>query len=191
MHIPLLRTLVLASLLAVLAACSDVSSVDAPAVEEAKATPISASEVNASTLDEVTEDGLADGELETSQDTINRFAILTGDASRRPNNGVCFYTDVNYQGRSYCYEAGVFTIPAGFTAGVSGIRPSFNDTASSVALSSGYRLQMFRDAGYTGGGFGFDNAFPGLQGFRSLEDFGNQNFNNELSSFVLTKGEIN
>ena len=187
MHIPLIRTLVLASLIAVLAACSDVSApTNAPTVEEAKVTPVSASEVDTSTFDQVTEDG-AGGELEASQDTIDRFIVQIGDASRRPFNGVCFYTDANYQGRAYCFEAGFFDIPVGFSAALNSIRASFNDTASSVLISPGYNVQVFNDVNLSGGGFGV-SATANLSGIRNFTNIGSiGNFNDRLSSLKITK----
>ena len=187
MHIPLFRTLVLGLLIAVLAACSDVSApTNAPIVEEVKPTPVSASEVDTSTFNQVTEDG-ASGELEASQDTISRFIVQIGDASRRPFNGVCFYTDANFQGRAYCFEAGFFDIPVGFSAALSSIRASFNDTASSVIISPGYNIQVFNDTNLSGGGFGVSAGANGgrIDNFTSIGSIGN--FNDRLSSLRITK----
>ena len=184
MHTPLLKALVLGLLIAALAACSDVSA--PTATEEVKVTPISASEVDTSTFDQVTEDG-AGGELEASQDTISRFIVQIGDASRRPFNGVCFYTDANFQGRAYCFEAGFFDIPVGFSAALSSIRASFNDTASSMLISPGYNVQLFNNVNLSGGGFGV-SATANLSGIRNFTSIGGiGNFNDRLSSLKITK----
>lgn len=181
MHIPLLRTLVLAFLLAVLAACSDVSSVDAPAVEEVNATPISASEVDTTIPGEVIEDRLADGELEAAQNT-NRYTIGVSDTPVKPIRGVCFYSNANYGGSSYCLDSPILSIPVGLTGQVPGVRSSWNDRASSVIVAPGYKVEMFYDANYGGGGFSVD-AGNSEQGLR-LAQLG---FDNELTSFRVRR----
>lgn len=120
MHIPLLRTFVLGSLIAVLAACS---SVDAPTA--------------------------ADEVLKT--EALSFFSGSEAGASERPNNnGVCFYSDGNFQGRSLCFVAPNFNFPLGYTEIAPTIRPSWNDRVSSVIVARGYEVVMYTDANFTG-----------------------------------------
>ena len=123
MHTSLLRTLALGLLIAVLAACS---SVEAPTV--------------------------SDDELETTQTSI--FAAgVEGSASARPGRaGVCFYSLPDFQGRSLCYrQSRPGLAPSGTTLGISRIRGSWNDRVSSVIVSRGWDVVMYRDVDFRGG----------------------------------------
>lgn len=124
MYTPLLRTFVLASLLAVLAACS---GVDAPTA--------------------------ADDVLETSQNDPGAFANgVEGPASDRPGRaGVCFYSLPNFQGRSLCYrQSRPGLAPSGTTLPVGGIRASWNDRASSLIVSRGWDVVTYADGRFRG-----------------------------------------
>ena len=124
MHTPLLKTLVLGSLIAVLAACS---SVDAPTA--------------------------TDEMLETSQNDPGAFANgVEGPASDRPGRaGVCFYSLPNFQGRSLCYrQSRPGLAPSGTSLSVAGIRASWNDRASSLIVSREWDVITYADGGFRG-----------------------------------------
>ena len=147
MHTSLLRTLAVASLIAVLAACS---SVDAPTA--------------------------SDEELETTQVDIIGSGV-EGPASDRPGlGGVCFYSLPNFQGRSLCYRAATRAAPVGTTLTVGGIRRSWNDRVSSIIVGRGWQVTTYTDANFRGratvaGDINFDRTVPRLRRPNTLSSF--------------------
>ena len=148
MHTSLLRTIAVASLIAVLAACS---SAEAPTA--------------------------SDDELETTQTSVFAAGV-EGSASARPGRaGVCFYSLPNFQGRSLCYRQNRPGLaPSGTTLGIFKIRGSWNDRVSSLIVSRGWDVVTYTDVNYGGratvaGDANVERQVPRLRRDNTLSSF--------------------
>jgi hypothetical protein len=91
-------------------------------------------------------------------------AIYGGGSS---NTGVCFYTDADYRGESFCA-----------TGDNSWVGTQFNDRISSIKISAGYEWTVFNDINFAGAGISCGCDVPNLA---------NHNFNDMISSFRVKK----
>ncbi len=76
-------------------------------------------------------DGHADDAAETTKDVA--------DTSTKPTDAVCFFSDADYAGKSFCVGEGS-----------ANTTPDWNDVISSVRVSPGYRVELYADAGAAG-----------------------------------------
>jgi len=87
-----------------------------------------------------------------------------------PRAGVCFYEDVNFQGRYFCSPVGVSTadVPRGM-----------NDQISSVRVFGNAVVTLYRDPDFRGQSKFIDGNIPDLRGM---------GFNDRLSSYQVDSG---
>ena len=165
MHIPLIRTLTLGLLIAVLAACS---GVDAPTAEE----------------------GLETSQVGPFSGTETRSGIFLefgGQEAVLPN-GVCFFKEPDFGGpigiRDFGGEVLCFTsedpVPEGVRYRFRTIRPSWNDEISSLIVAPGYEVITYTDSNFRGRGARAGDA----NGFARV---GQVQFNNAISSFEIVR----
>ncbi len=86
----------------------------------------------------------------------------------KPRNGVCFYTDENYRGESYCAETG---------DNRRNVEDRFNDRFSSLRIFGGARVVVFEDENFGGPSTTFTNDIPNLR-----------SWNDRITSFQVLGG---
>jgi len=99
------------------------------------------------------------------------FVQLLGSrlqAQNRYDSSVCFYTDENYRGESYCVDAGESRRNVG---------GRFNDRFSSVRVSGGAQVVVFKNEGFSGSRTIFTHSVPNLK-----------NWNDRITSFQVVRG---
>ena len=90
------------------------------------------------------------------------------DKRDQTRNGVCFYTDENYRGESYCAEAGESRRNVG---------GRFNDKFSSLRVFGRVQVTVYDDENFGGSSTTFTNDIPNLR-----------NWNDRITSFQVTGG---
>jgi len=91
-----------------------------------------------------------------------------GDRRDQTRNGVCFYTDENYRGESYCAEAGESRRNVG---------DRFNDRFSSIRVFDRSQVTVYDDENFGGSNTTFTSDVPNLR-----------NWNDRITSFQVTGG---
>jgi len=92
-----------------------------------------------------------------------------GDRRDQSRNGVCFYTDENYRGESYCVEAGESRRNVG---------DRFNDRFSSIRILGRVQVTVYDNENFGGASTTFNNNdVPNLR-----------NWNDRITSFQVTGG---
>jgi len=75
-------------------------------------------------------------------------------AQRRPSNGACFYEDINYGGRYFCYATG---------AELPRVPPGTDDEISSIRLFGNAEVTVFKDSNYRGTSRRFTSSINDLR----------------------------
>ena len=116
-----------------------------------------------------------------AQDTA-QAGKLTALTSPAANNAVCFYTDANYQGKSYCVA-----LPAsGGKTQVAYVGDEFNDTFSSLKLKRGLTVTVNWDSNFGGGAKQFYADVPDLEATPGFSwGSGIVRLNDAISSFSV------
>jgi hypothetical protein len=89
-----------------------------------------------------------------------------------PRNGACFFTDYNYQGQSFC-------INAGQNAG--SIPSNFNDRIRSIRVYGGAQVQYFNDSNFNGSSGATSRDISDLRRL-SVPDARDKNWSGRISS---------
>ena len=91
------------------------------------------------------------------------------DRDNRPSRDrICIYADINYGGRSQCWNADEEV------SNLNGL--GWNDQISSVRVYGRARVELYRDAGFRGGRVQLDRDTP---------DLGAMNWSDQISSFQV------
>jgi mannan endo-1,4-beta-mannosidase len=80
--------------------------------------------------------GASDG---AATETTGATSAEAGGDTAAPSTPVCFFSDANYAGKSFCVGAGSADLPS-----------DWNDVISSVKVASGYRVDLYADIGAGG-----------------------------------------
>lgn len=82
-----------------------------------------------------------------------------------PRQGVCFYEDIDFRGRSFCTAVGATT---------DGVGPDINDRISSLRVFGRAEVTVFRDVGFRGASRTFTE---------NVRDLRREGFNDRVSSY--------
>jgi hypothetical protein len=93
---------------------------------------------------------------------------------RDRRTGVCVYDDINFRGRSQCFERGEEVADLGRSG-------NWNDRISSIQVFGGTRVTLYRDVNYRGERVTIDRDVPDLRQLRSS----GFNWDNQISSLDL------
>jgi hypothetical protein len=93
-----------------------------------------------------------------------------GNRSEQPRDGVCFYTDENYRGESYCVGAGDSR---------RNLEGRINDRFSSVQVFNGAQVVVFQDENFGGPRTTFTGNIPNLR-----------TWNDRISSFQVSGNRL-
>ena len=100
--------------------------------------------------------------------SLFEFQVFTGAGTTPATGSVCFFTDINYGGQSFC--------DGGDSSWVGQAR---NDVISSVKVNSGYQVTLFDDINFGGRSLKLSADTPNLV---------NLNFNDLTSSYQIAQG---
>ena len=125
----------------------------------------------------------------TWNDRIKSFRIIGGNAGYSPQppygrngrdreedyrnvrDGVCFYENSNFRGRSECFDGGDISDLGSMT--------SLNDRISSIRIMGNVRVTVFRDISFRGESIVFDRDVPDLA---TVSLRGSLTWNDQISS---------
>jgi len=110
-------------------------------------------------------------------DRYNQGDYRGPDGQGRYNNGngVCVFEDINYRGRSQCFNSGADLSDLGRLGG-------WSDRISSIRVMGNERVVAFVDVNYRGERLVIDRDIPDLRSFRLRN---NRSWDNQISSLEV------